>query len=88
MASSSRRAYARLHTLPAALPVHFIFAEEGRSVLKESYLKDLLAQVPHATSSRVIGAGHLIAQERPRETAELMAAFLRKTYPLEARPKL
>ncbi|KAL8281173.1 hypothetical protein RQP46_006531 [Phenoliferia psychrophenolica] len=88
MASSSRRAFSRLHTLPAELPVHFVFADEGRSVLKEEYLRDLLKEIKHASFARVKGAGHLVAQERPRETAEEMAAFLRQTYPAESRAKL
>lgn len=88
MGSSSRRAYSRLHMLPAELPVHFIFAEEGRSVHPESSLRDILAQVKHATHARVNGAGHLLVHERPKETAEAIAAVLKRTYPLENRARL
>ncbi|KAK4704536.1 hypothetical protein P7C70_g1681, partial [Phenoliferia sp. Uapishka_3] len=88
MASSARRAHSRLHTIPAALPVHFIFAEEGRSVLEENDILELVAQVKHASFSRVAGAGHLVAQERPKETAEEIASFLRETYTVEPRAKL
>ncbi|GAA6000046.1 hypothetical protein JCM10207_006028 [Rhodosporidiobolus poonsookiae] len=86
MAIAARRACARLSLLPTSLPVHFVFADESRSVLSEDMIKYILVKaVPHATSSRVKGAGHLVVHEKPAETAKLIAAFLEKTYSKEAR---
>ncbi|GAA5984293.1 hypothetical protein JCM10908_006129 [Rhodotorula pacifica] len=82
LASASRRACVRLHTLPTTLPAHFIFADKGRSVLQEDWIDYILTQaIPHATSTRVEGAGHLVVHEKPRETAQLIVDFLERTYP-------
>ncbi|GAA5899334.1 hypothetical protein JCM5296_007536 [Sporobolomyces johnsonii] len=76
------RAALRLSSLPPSLPVHWIWADEGRSVLPESNIKHLLEKVvPHSTMSRVEGAGHLVVHEKPKVTGLLIAEFLEKTYP-------
>ncbi|GAA5978125.1 hypothetical protein JCM5350_007404 [Sporobolomyces pararoseus] len=78
----SIRANLRLATLPSSLPVHWIWAEENRSVLPEFNIRQLVEErVPHSTMSRVEGAGHLIVHEKPKETARLIGNFLKKTYP-------
>ncbi|GAA5948093.1 hypothetical protein JCM3765_007106 [Sporobolomyces pararoseus] len=80
---ASIRANLRLATLPSSLPVHWIWAEEGRSVLPEFNIRQLVEdRVPHSTMSRVQGAGHLIVHEKPKETARQIGEFLKKTYPL------
>ncbi|GAA6028407.1 hypothetical protein JCM8097_007016 [Rhodosporidiobolus ruineniae] len=82
MAIAARRATTRLSTLPSALPVHFLFADQSRSVLAEPQIQHLLQKaVPHATHSRVKGAGHLVVHEKPDETGRLIARFLQETYP-------
>lgn len=73
---ASRRAHARLTALRADLPVHFILADVGRSVLPEIGIAALLGQVPHATHTRVEGAGHLVAQERPGEVGRVVGDCL------------
>ncbi|GAA5973819.1 hypothetical protein JCM8115_006010 [Rhodotorula mucilaginosa] len=85
LASAARRACVRLQTVPSTLPAHFIFADKGRSVLQEDWIDYLLTRaLPHATSTRVEGAGHLVVHEKPRETAHLIVDFLEKTYPQRA----
>ncbi|KAG0653883.1 hypothetical protein C6P46_002173 [Rhodotorula mucilaginosa] len=85
LASAARRACVRLQTVPPTLPAHFIFADKGRSVLQEDWIDYLLTRaLPHATSTRVEGAGHLVVHEKPRETAHLIVDFLEKTYPQRA----
>ncbi len=85
LASAARRACVRLQTVPPTLPAHFIFADKGRSVLQEDWIDHLLTRaLPHATSTRVEGAGHLVVHEKPRETAHLIVDFLEKTYPRRA----
>ncbi|KAK4056777.1 hypothetical protein OIO90_002329 [Microbotryomycetes sp. JL221] len=79
-ANSSRRACARSVLIPKSLKVHFVFADEGVSVLSEDMIKSVLNTISHATFSRVKGAGHLIAQEDPKQTAQRIAEFLIETY--------
>ncbi|GAA5868095.1 hypothetical protein JCM3774_001019 [Rhodotorula dairenensis] len=82
LASASRRACVRLQSLPPTLPAHFIFADKDRSVLQEDWIEYILTRaLPHATSTRVEGAGHLVVHEKPKETAQLIVDFLEKTYP-------
>ncbi|GAA5925858.1 alpha/beta fold hydrolase [Sporobolomyces koalae] len=79
--TASIRANQRLASLPPVLPVHFVWADENRSVLKESNIEQICKrQVPHSTMSRVEGAGHLIVHEKPRLTAQRIGEFLKKTY--------
>lgn len=81
MTVGARRASSRLYDLTPSLPVHFLLADVGRSVLDEPSIEHMLTRVPHATHTRVEGAAHLIAQEKPRETAEGIAKVLRRLYP-------
>ncbi|GAA5877563.1 hypothetical protein JCM8547_007732 [Rhodosporidiobolus lusitaniae] len=84
MAVAARRACARLVSLPPTLPVHFIFADVNRSVLSEDIILHIRnTAVPHATVSRVKGAGHLVVHEKPEETARLIKEVLERTYPRE-----
>jgi pimeloyl-ACP methyl ester carboxylesterase len=87
-AVAARRACSRLATLPSSLPVHFVFADVGRSVLSEDEILKMLRFVPHATTARVEGAGHLIAQEKPAGTASEIVKFLRRVYPAKKSAKL
>jgi len=50
-------------------------------VLPEAGIAALLGQVPHATHTRVAGAGHLVAQEKPAEVARVVAECLVKWFP-------
>lgn len=79
-AIASRRASARLSSLPPSLPVHFILADKNRSQLSEDHIEKMLARVRHSTHTRIAGAGHLVAQEQPAKTGKAIADFLRKTY--------
>ncbi|GAA5874577.1 hypothetical protein JCM16303_002909 [Sporobolomyces ruberrimus] len=80
---ASHRANVRLSTLPKSLPVHYIWADKGRSVLPESNIDQICKEtVPHSTMSRVEGAGHLVVHENPRLTAQRIGEFLKKTYPV------
>ncbi|GAA5820525.1 hypothetical protein JCM11251_003029 [Rhodosporidiobolus azoricus] len=90
MAAAARRACARLSTLPSALPVHFLMADIDRSVLSEDLINHLVKEaVPHATLSRVTGAGHLVVHEKPVETGKMIAEVLQTTYSREgAKAKL
>ncbi|BGP40437.1 hypothetical protein JCM10449v2_004399 [Rhodotorula kratochvilovae] len=89
MAVAARRAAARLPLLPSSLPTHFIFAEKGRSVLDEANIAYLLSEsVPHATASRVQGAGHLLVHEKPDDAAQHLLDFLERTYPRQERARL
>ncbi|GAA6052865.1 hypothetical protein JCM3770_004384 [Rhodotorula araucariae] len=89
MAVAARRAAARLPLLPSSLPTHFIFAEKGRSVLDEANIAYLLQEsVPHASSSRVQGAGHLLVHEKPDDAAQHLLEFLEKTYPRRDKARL
>lgn len=88
MTVGARRASARLYTITPSLPVHFLLADVGRSVLDEPSIAQTLAQIPQATHARVEGAGHLIAQEKPKETAEGIARVLRRLYPASGAAKL
>ncbi|GAA5981685.1 hypothetical protein JCM11641_004214 [Rhodosporidiobolus odoratus] len=84
MSVASRRACSRLSLLPRSLPVHFIFADSNRSVLPEENIDYILGTaVPHASASRVKGAGHLVVHEKPEETARLIGEFVERTYPRE-----
>lgn len=84
LSSASRRATTRLSSLTRNLPLHYIFAEEGRSMLPEPATTYLVSEAtPHATWTRVRGAGHLVSLEKPRETAVCVADFLEKTYPAQ-----
>lgn len=86
MAIAARRACSRLSTLPSSLPVHFLWADQGRSVLSEDIISHIhTSAVPHATSSRVKGAGHLVVHEKPEETARLIGDVLERTYPRAGR---
>lgn len=89
LSSASRRATTRLSSLTRNLPLHYIFADEGRSMLPEPATTYLVSTAtPHATWTRVRGAGHLVSLEKPRETAVCVADFLEKTYPAQrVRPK-
>ncbi|GAA6060001.1 hypothetical protein JCM10212_001159 [Sporobolomyces blumeae] len=78
---ASQRAFLRLASLPRSLPVHFVVADENRSVLPQWNIDELLErQVKHATSSRVEGAGHLVVHEQPQRTAKCIGDFLKATY--------
>lgn len=79
--AASRRAEARLSTLPPTLPVHFVLADVDRSVIPKEQVKKVVGRVKHATETRIGGAGHLIAQEKPRELAEAIAECLGRWYP-------
>lgn len=88
MAVASRRACARLMLIPPSLPAHFIFAEEGRSVLQEDWIEYIRTRaIPHSTASRV-GAGHLVVHEKPEETASRIVDFLETTYPRQKKARL
>lgn len=88
MAVASRRACARLSLIPPSLPAHFIFADEGRSVLQEDWIEFIQKEaIPHSTASRV-EAGHLVVHEKPDETASRIVDFLEKTYPRQKRARL
>ena len=68
---AARRACTRLEAIPPSLPVHFIFADEGRSVLNEEILGKMLGLVPHATKARVKGAGEsFVGGGYPRTSAD------------------
>ncbi|GAA6012026.1 hypothetical protein JCM11491_000143 [Sporobolomyces phaffii] len=78
---ASIRANLRLATLPKSLPVHWIWADEGRSVLPELFIEQICKErVPHSAMSRVQGSGHLVVHENPRMTARHIGDFLKKTY--------
>ncbi|GAA5893666.1 triglyceride lipase [Sporobolomyces salmoneus] len=86
---ASIRANTRLASLPKSLPVHWVWADEGRSVLPEFNIQQLVQErVPHSTMSRVKGAGHLIVHENPKATATCIGEFLKKTYPAKSLSKL
>ncbi|BGP32440.1 hypothetical protein JCM10296v2_004221 [Rhodotorula toruloides] len=88
MAVASRRACARLSLIPPSLPAHFIFADEGRSVLQEDWIEYIQKEaIPHSSASRV-EAGHLVVHEKPDETASRIVDFLEKTYPRQKRARL
>ncbi|KAK4046262.1 hypothetical protein OIV83_006185 [Microbotryomycetes sp. JL201] len=88
MANASRRACTRLSLVPASLKTHFVFADKGVSVLSEDMIESVLKTIPHATFSRVKGAGHLVAQEDPKQTAERIADFLKETYSVKQTAKM
>ncbi|SCV72099.1 BQ2448_4793 [Microbotryum intermedium] len=77
---AARRAAGRLALLPSTLPVHFIFAEKGSIVPPSPDRENLLQLIPLATHVTIPGSGHLIAQERPTETALVIGQQLRKVY--------
>lgn len=83
-----KRAWTRLALLPASLPVHYLLADVGQSVLPEPSLDKLLSRVGHSTSSRLAGAGHLLVQENPLGCAVEIAKLLARWYPLPAMEKL
>ncbi|KAM0791474.1 hypothetical protein ACM66B_005927 [Microbotryomycetes sp. NB124-2] len=87
-ANASRRACKRLSMVPSSLKAHFVFADENMSVLGEDMIRSVLRTIPHATFTRVKGAGHLVAQEDPKQTAERIADFLRETYPAKSVARL
>lgn len=83
-----KRVWLLLPSLPQSLPVHFILADLNRSVLPESAIVETLAQIPHATSSRLGGAGHLLVQEDPKGMARVVLEVFEKWYPLQLKNKL
>jgi len=46
--------------------------------LPEKLIQERLAYVPHAERARVAGAGHFVHLERPRETADVLLAWLER----------
>ena len=46
--------------------------------LPEALLQERLAHVPRLERATVQGAGHFVHMERPRETAELLLAWLER----------
>lgn len=86
MVVGSSRGSNRLRYLPTALPVHFILADIGKSVLDEESLRLTLEEIiPHSSSVRIEDVGHLLVQEKPKRTAEEIARFLRRLYPATGR---
>ena len=82
LCDTSLRSTLRLQDLTRCLPLHYIFADTGRSMLPEEATSYLLEHAtPHATWTRVPGAGHLVSLEKPTETAHRLAEFLETTYP-------
>ncbi|GAA5893644.1 hypothetical protein JCM8208_000847 [Rhodotorula glutinis] len=82
MAVAARRAATRLQLIPPSLPAHFIWADKGRSVVDEDNINWVLRDaIPHASWSRVEGAGHLLVHEKPDDAAQHLLEFLEKTYP-------
>lgn len=77
----AKRAFARLAKISTSLPAHFIFADVGKSVLNEGAIEKVLAQLPHATSSRIAGVAHLIPQDSPGKMALELRRYLVKVYP-------
>ncbi|GAA5983710.1 hypothetical protein JCM10908_000389 [Rhodotorula pacifica] len=80
---TSSRATIRLSSLTSHLPLHYIFADVGRSMLPEpatTYLLEKATPNP-ASWTRVKGAGHLVSLEKPRETAKCLVECLERTYP-------
>lgn len=67
------------------LPLHYIFADTGRSMLPEEATTYLVEHAtPQATWTRVKGAGHLVSLEKPTETAQCVVDFLERMYPAPA----
>jgi pimeloyl-ACP methyl ester carboxylesterase len=51
-------------------------------MLSEEIISDIHTKViPHATKTRIEGAGHLVCFEKPDETARSIGEFLERTYP-------
>lgn len=89
MAVAARRAARRLQLIPPSLPAHFIWADKGRSVVDEDNINWVLQKgIPHATASRVEGAGHLLVHEKPDDAAQRLLEFLEKTYPRQKKARL
>lgn len=86
--TSSKRASSRLLTLPTSISLHLLFADHNQSVLDEPSIKWLLEKLGQAKGIRVKGAGHLLVQEKPRETAGEVVECLRRTYASGERAKL
>ena len=84
----AKRAFVRLSKIPTSLPAHFIFADVNKSVLNEVSIKKVLAQLPHATSARIEGVGHLIPQDAPGKMAERLREYLVRLYPNKGKSKL
>jgi pimeloyl-ACP methyl ester carboxylesterase len=83
-----KRAFLRLPSLPRSLPVHFLLADINRSVLPETAIVETVAQISHATTSRLKGAGHLLVQEDPKGTARVLGEVLEKWFPRTLSEKL
>lgn len=80
-ASMSSRAFMRLPSIPSNLPVHFVFAADGRSVLSSGpMIGRVMEQVKHATMVQV-DAGHLVPQEKPAMLADELVRFLTRAFP-------
>ncbi|GAA5881226.1 hypothetical protein JCM3774_000659 [Rhodotorula dairenensis] len=85
LCDTSLRATRRLESVTLNLPLHYIFADTGRSMLPEEATTYLVEHAtPHATWTRVRGAGHLVSLEKPTETARCLVDFLERTYPARA----
>ncbi|SCZ89446.1 BZ3500_MvSof-1268-A1-R1_Chr9g10413 [Microbotryum saponariae] len=69
----------RLPSIPPTLPIHLIIAENSIFPLG-SELTKLLNLIPWATHETFEGAGHLLVQERPKDTAEAIVRQLERLY--------
>jgi pimeloyl-ACP methyl ester carboxylesterase len=56
--------------------VHIIRADVGLSTIPEESYPAFHDIVKHATHTRITGAAHLIAQERPKELTDELVGYL------------
>ena len=63
--------------MPPTLNVHIIRADVGQSTVPEEAYPQFEAIVKHASHTRIPGAGHLIAQEKPHELALEITGYLK-----------
>lgn len=75
---ASQRSWLRLSQISPSLPVHYVLADVGRSVLNEEQIKFTIENVPLRSVTRIAGAGHLIPMEKPRELAKAIEKILRE----------
>jgi pimeloyl-ACP methyl ester carboxylesterase len=68
-------AYYRLSWIPPTLPLHFVVPASG-AVIPDWAITQRAREVPHATTTVIDGAGHLIVQETPALLGGDLAQFL------------